>query len=117
MHKHGLLFASLVLASNPCTHAGIEDPVERYSVMASVLTVSPLLTSAVLLGNGSDYLAEISEGDRRVLLDARDGALQALANGDLADARLQAALRLLRSRFALDGVSDLQLAQWIAVHG
>lgn len=114
MTKHGLLFCGLILA-NASAHAGIEDPYDRYSVMAAVLTFSPVITSAVLLDRGSAFFGELSEGDRRVLLDARDGALQAVASGDLADARLQAALRQLRSRFSPHEVSDLQLAQWIAV--
>lgn len=113
--KMRMLLCGLLAAAN-----AEAEPVgrsEQTYYLALTILASPYLSGTSVLVTVSKLLEGLTQGDLRVLADAREGALQAVANDDLDDVRLQAALALLRSRFALDGVSDLQLAQWIAVNG
>lgn len=116
MNKHGLLCCSLLLAVSTSAPAGL-DRSERLGLTTGSVILWPVLSGTGLLMTATHVLEELSDGDRRVLVQAREGALHAVASGDLNDVRLQAALALLRSRFALEDMSDLQLAQWIAVNG
>lgn len=113
MTKHGMLFCGLLFACSS-VQAGM-DPSERLQLSVVLVATSPVLTATGLLMSGTHLAQEFSEGDRRMLVDAREGALHAVANGNLDDVRLQVALALLRKRFDLDDWNDLQLAQWIAV--
>lgn len=115
MTKHGLLICGLLLAASVQA-----EPVDRSEQLYYQLTT--VLASPYLLGTASlvflTYTPEmLSKDDRRVLVDARDGALLALATGELDDVRLQAGIALLRKRFELQDSTDLALAQWIAVNG
>lgn len=115
MTKHGLLICGLLLAAPVQA-----EPVDRSEQLYYQLTT--VLASPYLLGSASlvflTYAPEmLSKDDRRILADARDGALLALATGELEDVRLQAGIALLRKRFDLQDSTDLALAQWIAVNG
>ncbi len=82
-----------------------------------MVLVSPYLLGTASLALLTQAPLMLSESDHRILADARDGALLALATGELDDAHLQAGIALLRKRFELEDSTDLALAQWIAVNG
>lgn len=114
MKPNGFLVGSLLLA--------IASPVrseigwyEGLMVSALVVAAYPVATGTTVLLGSTAVVADLSDRDQRVLMDARDGALQAVATGRLDDVHLQAALKLLRRRYSVDNLDDRQLAQWIAV--
>ena len=113
MTKHGLLFCGLLLAVSPSVKAEM-GWYEGVWLSAGLVATYPVVTGTSVLLSTTATVAHLKEGDQRVLLNARDGALRAVADGNLDDARLQSALELLRRRYPLDDVDDLQLAQWIA---
>lgn len=115
MTKHGLLICGLLLAAP--AQAEPLDRSEQFSYGATLVLASSYLLGTVSLGFLIHAPLMLSDGDHRILLDARDGALLALATSDLDDAQLQAGIALLRKRFELEDSTDLALAQWIAVNG
>jgi uncharacterized protein (TIGR02448 family) len=115
MKRRGLFFGGLLLAVAQSAQAEIGWP-ERLGVTSLMVATYPVVTGTSVLLSTTAVYAELNNDDQRVLLNARDGALQAVANGNLNDARLQAALELLRRLYAVDNVGDLQLAQWIATY-
>lgn len=115
MTQHGLLICGLLLAAS--VQAEPRGRSEQLYYGATIVLVSPYLLGTVSLALLTQAPEMLSEGDRRVLAEAREGALLALASGELDDVRLQAGIAVLRKRFALKDSDDLALAQWIAVNG
>src|SRR5690606_14793515 len=95
----GLLVCGLLLAAN--IQAEAVDRSEPLYYGATMVLASPYLLGTVSLALLTHTPEMLSEGDHRILADARDDALLAMATGELDDPHLQTGIALLRKRFAL----------------
>lgn len=86
-----------------------------FALSAPAFAGSFAATSAGASSAGSSASSDSSSGDDKVVLQARDDAASFVASeGRIRDARLEAAMRLLRERHAAArDASDMQLAQAI----